>query len=160
MTGLPDFWIWTYAALMGAAVGSFLNVCVYRWPAELSVMRPRSRCPGCEKQIVWYDNLPILSYLYLRGKCRNGKRGQDNGGRAAQQETLQFQPLPKRKILRAPSGLALNTAQPIRQAADRVDELSHSRMRLPSSNSIFTSIAQPSARFRSTKAGTSARAMR
>lgn len=68
---LPDYWIWIYAALLGAAVGSFLNVCVYRWPAEQSVLRPRSTCPGCQQPIAWYDNIPILSYLILRGRCRN-----------------------------------------------------------------------------------------
>lgn len=71
MMGLPEYWFWIYAAFLGAALGSFLNVCVYRWPAELSVMRPRSRCPSCEQPIHWYDNIPIASYLILRGRCRN-----------------------------------------------------------------------------------------
>lgn len=70
MTGL-QYWVWLYAALIGAAVGSFLNVCVYRWPAELSVLKPRSRCPGCEQPIKARDNIPIFSYLLLRGRCRN-----------------------------------------------------------------------------------------
>ena len=64
-------WIWIYAALTGACVGSFLNVCVFRWPAEQSVLRPASRCPGCNQGIKWYDNVPVLSYLILRGRCRN-----------------------------------------------------------------------------------------
>jgi leader peptidase (prepilin peptidase) / N-methyltransferase len=68
---LPDTLIWIYAAFVGAAVGSFLNVCVYRWPAEKSVLRPRSQCPGCNKPIAWYDNVPIFGYLRLRGLCRN-----------------------------------------------------------------------------------------
>lgn len=59
-----------YAFLLGAALGSFLNVCIYRWPAEQSVLRPRSRCQACANPIAWYDNIPILSWLVLRGKCR------------------------------------------------------------------------------------------
>ena len=60
-----------YAFALGAAVGSFLNVCIYRWPADQSVLRPRSRCPSCGQQIRWYDNIPIVSWLVLRGRCRN-----------------------------------------------------------------------------------------
>ena len=64
-----------YLTAVGAALGSFLNVCVYRWPAGESVIRPRSRCPGCGTQIAWYDNVPILSWVLLRGRCRTcGKR--------------------------------------------------------------------------------------
>ena len=70
MPSMPDWLLWTYAALVGACVGSFLNVCVYRLPEGLSVVRPRSRCPACETPIAWYDNLPVLSYFLLRGKCR------------------------------------------------------------------------------------------
>ena len=53
------------AGLAGLLIGSFLNVCVYRLPRDLSVVRPRSHCPACEKQIAWYDNIPVLSYLLL-----------------------------------------------------------------------------------------------
>lgn len=60
-----------YAAAVGAAVGSFLNVCIARLPEGLSVIRPRSRCPMCGSSIRWYDNLPILSWLWLRGRCRD-----------------------------------------------------------------------------------------
>lgn len=63
-----EAWI---AALAGLLVGSFLNVCIYRWPLDLSVVRPRSFCPACEKPIAWFDNIPLLSYAMLRGRCRN-----------------------------------------------------------------------------------------
>ncbi len=60
-----------YAALIGLLFGSFLNVCIYRIPRDVSVVRPRSFCPGCNRQIRAADNIPILSYLLLRGRCRN-----------------------------------------------------------------------------------------
>jgi leader peptidase (prepilin peptidase) / N-methyltransferase len=56
--------------VIGAMFGSFLNVCILRWPNEESVIRPRSRCSGCGQAIAWYDNIPILSWLILRGRCR------------------------------------------------------------------------------------------
>ena len=58
------------AGLIGLALGSFLNVCIVRLPADQSIMSPRSRCPKCETQLRWYDNIPVLSYLILRGHCR------------------------------------------------------------------------------------------
>jgi leader peptidase (prepilin peptidase)/N-methyltransferase len=58
------------AALAGLLLGSFLNVCVYRMPRDLSVVRPRSYCPVCEAPIAWYDNIPVLSYVRLRARCR------------------------------------------------------------------------------------------
>jgi len=68
---LPVWYFVLAAALLGAALGSFLNVCVYRWPAEQSVVRPRSRCSGCGTTIAWYDNIPVLSWLLLRARCRH-----------------------------------------------------------------------------------------
>ena len=56
---------------VGASVGSFLNVCIARWPAEESVVRPRSKCPRCGTMIAWYDNVPLLSWILLRAKCRS-----------------------------------------------------------------------------------------
>jgi leader peptidase (prepilin peptidase) / N-methyltransferase len=58
------------AGLFGLALGSFLNVCSLRWPVDQSVVRPRSRCPGCGNEIAWYDNVPLVSWLVLMGKCR------------------------------------------------------------------------------------------
>lgn len=59
-----------YAAVLGAAIGSFINVLVVRLPAGRSPVRPRSACPACGAAIAWYDNVPILSWLVLRGRCR------------------------------------------------------------------------------------------
>jgi leader peptidase (prepilin peptidase) / N-methyltransferase len=59
------------AALMGAVFGSFLNVVAYRLPRGESLSRPRSRCPGCQTPIKPYDNVPVLSWLALRGRCRS-----------------------------------------------------------------------------------------
>src|SRR5918997_3147740 len=59
------------AAIVGAMIGSFLNVCIVRWGAEpkQSVVRPRSRCPRCGHEIRWYENIPVLSWLALRARC-------------------------------------------------------------------------------------------
>jgi leader peptidase (prepilin peptidase) / N-methyltransferase len=58
------------AFVLGAVVGSFLNVCIYRLPLDLSVNEPRrSFCPACKKQLAWYHNVPLLSWLFLRGRC-------------------------------------------------------------------------------------------
>lgn len=55
--------------LLGACVGSFANVVIHRWPQEQSLIRPGSSCPHCQKKIKFYENIPILSWLFLRGKC-------------------------------------------------------------------------------------------
>ena len=56
--------------LFGAAVGSFSNVCIYRLPKKLSIISPSSQCPSCSKGISPFDNIPIISFLMLRGRCR------------------------------------------------------------------------------------------
>ncbi len=67
---MNDVFLAVAAFVVGACIGSFLNVCISRWPAEQSVIKPRSRCPGCETPIAWYDNIPIVSWLLLRARCR------------------------------------------------------------------------------------------
>jgi len=57
--------------IFGSCIGSFLNVCIYRLPNSLSIVSPPSACPGCDTPIRFYDNIPILSYLILRGRCRH-----------------------------------------------------------------------------------------
>lgn len=58
-------------AIFGAIWGSFANVCIYRLPDEKGVISGRSQCQNCNKKIVWFDNIPIISYLLLKGKCRS-----------------------------------------------------------------------------------------
>ncbi len=58
------------AALVGLCIGSFLNVCIHRLPREESIVSPGSRCGACGTPVLWFDNVPVLSYLMLRGRCR------------------------------------------------------------------------------------------
>lgn len=62
-----------YALAIGAVIGSFLNVVIHRYPREESIVFPPSHCPNCHYQIRWFDNVPVLSWLALRGRCRNCK---------------------------------------------------------------------------------------
>lgn len=71
--GLPEFVAYIFVFIVGACVGSFLNVVIHRVPNEESIIFPNSACPKCKSAIKPYDNLPILSWLILRGKCRNCK---------------------------------------------------------------------------------------
>ena len=66
----PHLYLSIIAFIFGAVVGSFLNVCIYRMPRDESVVSPPSHCPHCAHRIRWYDNIPLVSYLALRGKCR------------------------------------------------------------------------------------------
>lgn len=69
---MNDSWmVATVAGVFGLILGSFLNVCTLRWPLEESVVRPPSHCPACGTGIRWYDNVPVLSYVLLRGRCRS-----------------------------------------------------------------------------------------
>lgn len=65
-----ELWEAIVMGFFGGLVGSFLNVCIVRLPAEQSVITPRSRCPRCGSLIAWYDNIPVFSWLVLRGQCR------------------------------------------------------------------------------------------
>lgn len=69
MEALITIWI----AVLGLCIGSFLNVVIARLPNDESVVRPRSKCPRCGHQLPWYENVPVLSWLFLRGKCSSCK---------------------------------------------------------------------------------------
>ena len=70
---IPD-WYWIiFLFALGCCIGSFLNVVIYRLPKDLSLVTPRSACPACDKPIAFYDNIPLLSWLVLRAKCRHCK---------------------------------------------------------------------------------------
>jgi len=72
---MSDFIPYIIIFVIGAVIGSFLNVCIYRVPRNLSIISPASRCPSCNMPIKPYDNIPFLSYILLGGKCRVCKAG-------------------------------------------------------------------------------------
>lgn len=71
---MSDIFFYVVFFIYGLCVGSFLNVCIYRIPASESLVRPRSACPSCGTPIKYYDNIPVLSYIFLLGKCRACKK--------------------------------------------------------------------------------------
>lgn len=71
LLNLPEAFYYTFFSVLGALVGSFANVIIYRLPREESIVSPRSHCFQCKKTIAWYDNIPVFSWFILRGKCRN-----------------------------------------------------------------------------------------
>ena len=70
LTGVPEIAAYIFVFVLGAIIGSFLNVVIHRVPNEESIVFPNSACPNCKAAIKGYDNIPILSWLILRGKCR------------------------------------------------------------------------------------------
>ncbi|MEC8425537.1 MAG: prepilin peptidase, partial [Myxococcota bacterium] len=70
LDGLTTFF-GIFAAVFGLLVGSFLNVCIARMPEDRSVVSPPSHCPACGHRIRWYDNVPVVSWLVLRARCRD-----------------------------------------------------------------------------------------
>jgi len=67
---IPPALATAYAFVLGLCIGSFLNVCIARWPHDLSVVKPRSRCPKCGHQLAWFENIPLVSWMVLRARCR------------------------------------------------------------------------------------------
>lgn len=67
---IPLLLVFTFAFVFGACIGSFLNVCIYRLPLEESIVSPESHCRSCSTPLAWYDNIPLLTYLFRRGRCR------------------------------------------------------------------------------------------
>ena len=70
---MPDTYVRLVFLIYGLCIGSFLNVCIFRIPASRSLIKPSSSCPKCNKAIRFYDNIPVLSYIILLGKCRSCK---------------------------------------------------------------------------------------
>ena len=73
-TWVPLWFVLTVAGAYGLVFGSFLNVVVHRLPREMSLLRPRSHCPACGAPVRWHDNVPILSYVALAGRCRTCRK--------------------------------------------------------------------------------------
>ena len=71
MASWPQPLVIAYAFVVGAVVGSFLNVLIWRVPRRMSIVRPGSHCPACSSPIRWFDNVPVLSWLLLGGRCRS-----------------------------------------------------------------------------------------
>ena len=71
MTGQPAWLMPAIAGCFGAVIGSFLNVCIHRLPIGRSIVWPPSACPSCKRALSWYENVPIVSYMALRGRCRS-----------------------------------------------------------------------------------------
>jgi leader peptidase (prepilin peptidase)/N-methyltransferase len=72
---MSDAFAVTALGLLGLVIGSFLNVCIHRLPQRKSIVSPPSSCPGCGYALRWYDNIPVLSYMALRGRCRQCRAG-------------------------------------------------------------------------------------
>ena len=70
---LPPLFALVAAGALGAIVGSFLNVCIHRLPLGASIVWPSSACPHCKRELSWYENIPVISYLALRARCRTCK---------------------------------------------------------------------------------------
>ena len=71
---LTDSYYEMVAGAFGAIIGSFLNVCIHRLPLRRSIVFPASACPHCKHELDWFENLPIVSYLVLRGRCRHCRK--------------------------------------------------------------------------------------
>jgi len=67
---LPPALTLVFAGAFGALIGSFLNVCIHRLPRGASIVWPSSACPHCARELSWYENIPVVSYLFLRARCR------------------------------------------------------------------------------------------
>lgn len=72
---VPGWIVWLFTALFGLVIGSFLNVCIHRVPRRISLSSPPSRCGSCQTPVAWRDNVPVLSYLLLAGRCRHCRAG-------------------------------------------------------------------------------------